>query len=252
MLDSLNKPVVFAHRGASKYAPENTISAFKLAIEQQADAIELDVQLTADKEVVVFHDNKLDRTTNGKGYLKDHDYQSLLELSAGKLFGPPYQPEKIPALFQVFETFGKSIYYNIELKNLLTPLDSLPAQVISIIQEYNLEDHVLVSSFNPVALFRLERLNADLQKGILVKGRSPLPFQEIPFFCLQNYQSIHFSYDSISSNQVQSIHSSGKLAFTYTLNLPADILTSLRYGLDGFFTDDPVLARKTILSMEDE
>ena len=252
MLDSLNKPVVFAHRGASKYAPENTITAFKLAIEQQADAIELDVQLSADKVIVVFHDNKLDRTTNGKGFLKDHDYQSLLDLSAGKLFGPPYQSEKIPTLFQVFETFGKSIYYNIELKNLLTPFDSLPARVTSIIQEFNLEDHVLISSFNPIALLRLERSNSYLPKGILIKGRFPITLQKMLFFTLQNYQSVHFSFDSISANQVQSIHSSGKLAFTYTLNLPADILTSLRFGLDGFFTDDPALARKTILSMEDK
>ena len=250
MLASLPKPVVIAHRGASKLAPENTLAAFRLAIDQHADAIELDVQLTSDKEVVVFHDNKLDRTTNGEGYLKDHTYQSLNELSAGILFGPPYDTEKIPALAQVFATFGKSVFYNIELKNLLTPFDSLPYRVNKLIKEYQLESHVLVSSFNPIALNRIERINSELPKGILLKGALPFMLHAAPFFTLRDYHSVHFSFISISSNLVQRIHTSGKLAFTYTLNLPDDILLSLRYGIDGFFTDDPSLARKTILSWD--
>jgi glycerophosphoryl diester phosphodiesterase len=250
MLSSLSKPVVIAHRGASKLAPENTLAAFRLAIDQQADAIELDVQLSADKEVVVFHDNKLDRTTNGEGYLRDHNYQSLSELKAGILFGSPYHTERIPTLSQVFTTFGKSIFYNIELKNLLTPFDSLPFLVNKLIKDYQLETHVLISSFNPIALTKIERINPDLPKGILLKGSLPFMLQAAPFSTLHNYQSVHFSNNSISPNFVQRIHTSGKLAFTYTLNLPDEILLSLRNGIDGFFTDDPSLARKTILSVD--
>ena len=252
MLDSIPKPVVFAHRGASKAAPENTLAAFRLAIEQKADALELDVQLTADKEVVVFHDNILSRTTNGEGYLKNQDFYSLNELNAGKLFSPAYQNEKIPSLAQVFDNFGDSTYYNIELKNLLTPLDDLPARVISIIMDYQLENHVLISSFNPIALSKIEKTCPSLPKGILIKGRFPINIQRFLLFPFLSYQSVHFSYNSISSNQVKSIRTSGKLAFTYTINTPSEILSSLRYGVDGIFTDDPKIARKMISSLENE
>lgn len=248
MLDSLSKPVVFAHRGSCKYAPENTLAAFSLAIEQEADAIELDVQLSSDKEVVVFHDQKLDRTTNGKGDVKDHTFDTLKALNAGILFGPAYPNESIPSLSQVFENFGDTIYYNIELKNLSTPFDDLPGRVVDIIKRYQLEDHVLLSSFNPIALIKIDKIIPGLPKGILLSGRFSRILHPYRFFPFLDYQSVHFSFESMSLNQIQTIHTGGKLAFTYTLNNPADIISSLNLGIDGFFTDDPVLARKTILT----
>jgi glycerophosphoryl diester phosphodiesterase len=252
MLDFLPKPVVFAHRGASKYAPENTLSSFHLAVDQGADAIELDVQLTADNQVVVFHDSHLDRTTNGAGLLKEHKLASLQKLNAGKLFGSEYDDVKIPALYQVFDIFGTSTFFNIELKNLLTPYDNLPVHVINLIQEYQLEDYVLISSFNPIALFKVEKIAPNLPKGLLIKGKLPLNLHRILILPFIRYKSVHFSFDTISSKQVQSIHSGGKLAFTYTINNPDEILTSLQDGVDGFFTDDPSLARKTLSMSKSE
>ena len=86
MLDSLPRPVVIAHRGASAHAPENTLSAFKLAIDQGADVIEFDVQLSSDKSVVVYHDHSLERTTDGAGYVKDKNLDYLKSLNAGIWF----------------------------------------------------------------------------------------------------------------------------------------------------------------------
>jgi glycerophosphoryl diester phosphodiesterase len=247
MLASLPRPVVFAHRGSSKDAPENTMAAFRLAIDQKADAIELDVQLSADKEVVVFHDHTIDRTTNGEGYVKDYDFRTLRKLSAGILFGNRYVGEKIPSLSHVFEDLGNSIFYNIELKNLITPFDDLPNRVVELVHRFNLKDRILISSFNPIALHKVSKASQEISKGILVKRDLPLSNLLFRLFSNLNYQSVHFSYDMISQKRVQTIHSSGKLAFTYTLNNPADIITSMKDGVDGFFTDDPALARKIIL-----
>ena len=98
MFSTLTSPVIFAHRGASSHAPENTLAAFQLAIDQGAEAIELDVQLTRDQEVVVFHDVHLDRTTNGSGKVKDLTLSELKSYNAGIAFNPAYQNEKIPTL----------------------------------------------------------------------------------------------------------------------------------------------------------
>lgn len=96
------KTRIWAHRGASGYAPENTLEAFKLAIDEKADGIELDVQLTKDKELVVIHDEKIDRTSNGKGYVKDYTLEELKKFNFN--YGnEKYEEVKIPTLKEVYE-----------------------------------------------------------------------------------------------------------------------------------------------------
>src|SRR5512145_3180337 len=107
MLDSLPHPFIFAHRGASAHAPENTLAAFQLALAQHADGIELDVKLTADGHVVVIHDPTIERTTGAKGRVKDMSLADLRSLDAGSFFAQTFQREKIPTLEEVFETMGK-------------------------------------------------------------------------------------------------------------------------------------------------
>src|SRR6266496_640164 len=116
MLESLPRPIVFAHRGASAHAPENTIAAFELALAQNADAIELDVKLTADGHVVVIHDSTVDRTTGSRGRVKDLSLAQLRSLDAGSFFSEKYRGEKIPTLEEVLEAVGKRTIINVELK----------------------------------------------------------------------------------------------------------------------------------------
>src|SRR5512132_864966 len=121
MLESLPQPVLFAHRGASAHAPENTLAAFELALAHQADAIELDVKLTADGHVVVIHDPTVDRTTGSQGRVKDLSLAQIRALEAGSFFSEKYRGEKIPTLEEVFESLGKRIFINVELTNYNTP-----------------------------------------------------------------------------------------------------------------------------------
>lgn len=107
---------IIAHRGASGYAPENTIAAFDLAVKMNADMIELDVQLTKDRQIVVIHDDRVDRTTNGSGFVKDFTLEELQKLDAGSWYGPAFQGERIPTLEAVLKRYHKKIGLLIELK----------------------------------------------------------------------------------------------------------------------------------------
>ncbi len=138
-------PLIIAHRGASSDAPENTITAFALAVEQAADGIELDVQLSADGIPVVLHDSTVDRTTNGRGSVSKFTIEQLQSLDAGD--GRP-----IPTLDQIFEIFGPTLLYNVELKSGFWPDRNLAAAVADRIEGHRLEEHVLVSSFSLLAI----------------------------------------------------------------------------------------------------
>ena len=246
MLDIFPSPVVFAHRGASMHAPENTLPAFNLALEQGADALEFDVQLSADKAVVVLHDQTLDRTTNGTGRASDQNLEYLKTLNAGEAYGSAFSELKIPTLEDVLENFGTSTIYNIELKNFQTPSNDLPDRVASIIKNSKLTDRVLFSSFNLVALKKISKLLPNTIRGILLhKSWKVDLLNNIPYLPF-NFDTAHLAFSTLSSKRIKRLHSSGKLVFTYTLNHPHDIQTALNLEVDGFFTDDPALARRTL------
>jgi glycerophosphoryl diester phosphodiesterase len=126
LLFDLPRPVIFAHRGASGYAPENTLTAFNLAVQQGSDAIELDVKLTADGQIVVFHDQTLERTTSATGKIGEKTLSELKELDAGSHFDISYLNERIPTLEEVFEAVGQRTSINVELTNYASPYDRLP------------------------------------------------------------------------------------------------------------------------------
>lgn len=246
MLDLFPSPVIIAHRGASKYAPENTFSAFQLALDQGSDAIEFDVQLSSDKSVIVMHDSTLDRTTDSSGWVRHHSLDVLKALNAGNSYGPGFPDEKIPTLEEVFSRFGASTFYNIELKNTSTPFDDLPAMVAPLIENSGLAGQILISSFNPYALFKIEKLLRDVQKGLLL--HSSLSIEFFRNFSLHpfEYQTVHLPFSYLNVRRIKSFQSKGKLVFSYTLNHPRDIRAALNLGVDGFFTDDPALARRII------
>ena len=116
MLEQFPRPIIFAHRGASIQAPENTLESFQLAFDLEADAIELDAKLSADGEVVVIHDATVDRTTNGHGRISALNLADLRTLDAGSFFSEKYRGARIPTLDEVFEAVGKRGLINVELR----------------------------------------------------------------------------------------------------------------------------------------
>ena len=149
---------VFAHRGASGYAPENTLEAFALAIRQGADGIELDVQLSSDGIPVVIHDETIDRVTDKTGYVKDYTLQELKELTVLKDRFPAYNQSKIPTLKEVLEAVKPSgIQVNIELKTGIYWYPDIEKKVAEIVEETGMKDRIVYSSFNHYSVQRLRR-----------------------------------------------------------------------------------------------
>jgi glycerophosphoryl diester phosphodiesterase len=240
-------PLIIAHRGASAHAPENTLAAFKLAIQKNADVIELDTKLTADEQVVVIHDQTVDRTTNGSGKVNNLPYAALREFDAGGHFGEKFQNEQIPTLEEVFEVCAGKILFNIELTNYLTPFDTLAEKVAQLISHFNLSKHTLVSAFHPIPLRRFHKLSPSIPIGFLAKsGSAGFLSRSWLGRAIIHYHAIHPEKSDVSSNLVRNAHKYGQRVHPFTVNAPEEMMKLLSLGVDGIITDDPALARKII------
>lgn len=162
-----DKFVIYAHRGASAYAPENTREAFKKAIELKANGIELDLQKTKDGKIVIFHDNYIDKKSNGTGKIEEHTYQELLELDFGSWFNNKYQNEKI-VLFEDFarDYLDKDLTFAIELKVL-----GIEKEALDIINRYKLHNNIYITSFLYDALANVKRIDSNIKLSWLIKDR---------------------------------------------------------------------------------
>ncbi len=241
-LDSWPRPCIFAHRGASAHAPENTLAAFELALRQGAPAIELDVKLSADGHVVVIHDPSVDRTTNGKGKVARLSLAELRALDAGSFFSEKYRGEKIPTLEEVFDLVGKRALINIELTNYTTPRDSLVEEVCRLVREHHMEENVLFSSFLPHNLHQAAILLPEVPRGLLaLEGWKGLWMRSFQFF-FGNYQALHPYVSDVTPQQIASVHRIGRRVHVWTVNDADRIRRLLKWGADGIFTDDPPLA----------
>ena len=245
-------PLIFAHRGASAHAPENTLAAFLVALQQGADGIELDAKLTADGHVVVIHDQTVDRTTKISGRVRDMPLEALLELDAGSHFDIAFKGEPIPTLQQVFERIGQEVLINIELSNYATPFDELPEKVAALIKRHHMAEWVVFSSFNPFALRRAQRLLPDVPIGLLaLSGRRGGWARGRLGKLLISYQSLHIELGDVTEALIKRIHGDENGLFVYTVNQASDMFRLFDQEVDGIYTDDPLLARRVIDSIQE-
>ena len=155
--------MILAHRGASSYAPENTMAAFYKALEMKANGIELDLKQTKDGEIVVFHDTDVSRTTNQSGNLRNFTLQEIQEFDAGSWFSGEYTGEKVVRFEDFLYYFGsKPIYLAIELKD-----DHIEAAVLAILQKFELQSKITITSFNFDNLVRMRSLSQSIELGFL-------------------------------------------------------------------------------------
>jgi glycerophosphoryl diester phosphodiesterase len=246
ILFQLERPTIFAHRGASNYAPENTIAAFILAIQQSADAIELDAKLCADGHVVIIHDQTVNRTAGAEGRVAEMTLAELQRLDSGSHFDVAFHGEAIPTLDQVLETVGKQIYVNIELSNYASKTDNLPEKAAGIVNRHALSDWVMFSSFNPLALVRTKRVLPDVPVGLLALRGGSGAWARSRLGSLLNYQALHPHYIDIDKKLVDRLHSRRVRIHPFTVNHASDLLRMARLDVDGIITDDPMLARQII------
>lgn len=247
MYNQLPNPAIIAHRGASAHAPENTLAAFQLALQQQADGIEMDTMLTADGYVVVIHDQTVDRTTEGSGRVKEKTLAELRELDAGSHFDIAFRGEPIPTLEEVFELLGTQIFINIELSNYSSPFDSLPEKVASLVRRYGMGPRILFSSFNPVALKRIQRLVPGAPVGLLaLPGSRGALARGFLGKVLVPYQALHPALADVNPKLVQRLHKENRRIYVFNVHTSAEIRQVIHLEVDGIFVDDPLLARRVL------
>lgn len=242
-------PLILGHRGAKNYAPENTLAAFTLALEQGAHGVELDVKLSADGVVIVHHDMTVDRTTNGKGKVAQLSLAELRELDAGSFFSEKYQGEKIPTLDEVFETIGKRAIINVELTNYSTPRDSLVEKVCGLVRRHGLQARIIFSSFFAGNLKKAAAFLPEVPRALLAldgwKGMWARSFG----FNFGDYYATHPYFTDISHQQVARVHKLKRKINVWTVNAEADLHRMIQWGVDGIITDDPVAAVRVAREM---
>ncbi len=234
------KPILIAHRGASAIEPENTLAAFKRALEFPfIKMIELDVYAIPSGELMVIHDNKVDRTTNGKGYVMESSFEYLRSLDAGSGSGKDSKKhEKIPTLNEVLDLIDRKVKVNIELKgeNTAEPVKKVVAQYLAKGWRH---DDFLVSSFNLEELRKFKRLMPEIPVGVIF-DRIPPGYAEYAQG-IKAY-SVHPSVKSTKKEIVDDAHRRGIKVFCWTLKEADEIERMCRLGVDGLFVNDPEFA----------
>jgi glycerophosphoryl diester phosphodiesterase len=241
MWTDLPRPTVIAHRGDKTYAPENTLAAFALAAEKGADAIEFDVQLTADEQVIVLHDPDLDRTTNGTGRVSKVPLAALRNLDAGAWFSEKFVGERIPTLEQVFETVGKRLYMNVELKNYATPGDNLVSKVVELVNKHGMQERTLFSSFLPHNLRKARLLLPEAPRGLLTM-HGKWGYWGRVFGWRGDYFALHPNLADVNSGLIERVHAAGKRVNVWTVNTEDDLQRMIGLGVDAIFVGDLELA----------
>ena len=225
----------FAHRGISSRCPENTMTAFFRAYENNCYGIELDVQLTRDGEVVIIHDENLKRTTGLDALVKDTSFADIEKLKANKSM-PSTENEHIPSLKEYCKwARDKDFITNIELKTGCIYYPSLVEKTIEIIKEYNMEDRLIYSSFNPLSLVQVKAVNKSYRCGLLVENH----IVNAGHLCKDlGFEYYHPGIKNISKDCVDECHAHGIEVNVWTVNTKEEESLLINLGVDAAFCND--------------
>ncbi len=228
---------IIAHRGASAYAPENTLVSFEKGLELGADMLELDIHMSRDGELVVMHDPTLERTTNGTGYIKNYSVKELKQFDASKRF-ESYRGERIPILQEVFDLAKKRATFAIEIKNCPILYPEIEKKLVRLIERNELVDDVIVIAFYHPSLKEIRRLNPDVRTGILYKGALLEPWAVAETV---GASALHPMYAYTMVDMVAEAHKRDYLVHPWTINSVPELEQWIKYGVDGIASDYPDL-----------
>ncbi len=234
---------VWAHRGASGYAPENTIEAFQLAVEMNADGIELDVQLTKDGELVVIHDEVIDRVSNGSGWVKDYTLKELKVFNYNKTH-IKYNFAEIPTLEEVYSTLKDTdLYINVELKTGIVFYNEIEKKVLELENNMGMSDRVIYSSFNHYSIMKIKELNPKAKTGFLyVDGFTDM----VGYGAKMGVNAIHPPVGNIKFQDLGKLCKKNGLQINVWNVRDNDIINCCEIGVDAIITNYPDRTRKII------
>ena len=254
--------LTIAHRGASAYAPEHTIPAYRLGHQLKGDFIEIDLQMTKDSHLIAMHDETLNRTTNGSGLVKDHTLEEIKRLDAGSSFNKKrpnlakeeFQDVKVPTLKEIIETFGHDARYYIETKS---PEDNpgIEERLLEILNQYKLsdpsvvKDKIIIQSFSKESLKKIHSLNSSIPLVQLLTHTQTLrltneDLKKYKTFCL----GLGMNYTDINATDVQKIQKQGLEVHPFTVDKEEDMKKLIEWGVDGMFTNYPDRLQHVILA----
>ena len=232
-----------AHRGASRYAPENTLAAFRLAFEHGVPAVECDVRRTQDGHLVVIHDPAVDRTTDGRGAVGSLTLESLRRLDAGRWFGPEFAGERIPLLQEVLEAVRGRALIKIEIKNDPVTSEGIEQQVAGVIRGYSMEDEVLVMSFDHRIIRELRSAAPRIATGILYEARLVDPVAAARAAAAD---ALCVDWGYLDRGLVDIAHRAGLGVFVWTVDDEQAIRRCRDLGVDGITSNDTRLIARLL------
>ena len=235
---------VWAHRGASMVAPENTMAAFAKAHELGADAIELDVHRTADGVPVVIHDETVARTTNGRGYIHSGSFAWVRSLDAGSRFHPNFRGEQIPSLEEVLAFVrSTSMSLNVEIKNNQVLYSGIETEVVQLLDQYKMIDRTVLSSFNHDSVKKVRALREDLSVAFLCTEFQPVNALYAKQF---GVQALHPSIRVLNPNYMREALHLNIAIRPYTVDDEQTMRILQSWGVDAVITNDVALGRQTV------
>lgn len=240
----MNRPLVIAHRGASAYAPENTMSAIKKAVQMEADGIEIDVQLSKDGHVVVIHDTTVNRTSNGNGKVSSMTLEQLKALDFGSWFSKEFKNEPICTLEEVFDYLKDwNGLINVEIKKEWLQFNSIEKKVVELIDKFDMRNRIIVSSFSTLSLLTIKRLDKNIPTGILYSS----PAKEFIILAkLFKIDAIHPWYKDVTKDMKEAAVKGNIKIHTYTVDDVAEMKKLAKLGVNGIITNVPDIALKAL------
>jgi glycerophosphoryl diester phosphodiesterase len=235
--------LVMAHRGSMGQAPENTMAAFQLVMDQGCNAIELDIHLSKDGEIIVCHDATLDRTTDMTGYINEMTVQELKKADAGKWFHEQYVGQRLPLLEEVFDLVPPHILLNIEIKESYGR--QLELKLLELLKKRNRIDSVILSSFHMKSLRFLKESEPEVKIGLIyncnfIQHREAANLVGVPVY------SLHPNFHNIDQENIVDAITHGLKVFPYTINDEKEMKEAISYGVSGIITNFPARLRSII------
>lgn len=226
------KLIITAHRGASGWAPENTLAAFKKAIDMGSDYSELDVHLSKDGEVVLLHDSELDRTTDGEGGMWNYTLAELKKLDAGSWFSAEFAGEPLPTLREVIRAVKGKMKLNIEIKISGNEPD-IAEKVVEIVRAENFIDECMITSFDKAAVVRCKKIAPEIKTGFIFNEKNTEDYLN------GSWEILSCKYTVVNQDFVNGARKAGKLIHVWTVNEKDMMKKIIAFGVDGIITNYP-------------
>lgn len=236
---------IIAHRGANRYAPQNTIPAFRKAVEPGCDGFENDVHLTKDGQIVICHNYTVEATSNGEGTITEMTFDELRALDFGSYFCTDFKGTKIPLLSEFFELCAGLDIINVEIKTPQKPCDIVP-KTIDLARRYGLQDTLIISSFSPDVLRECKQYAPDIKTGMLYSegecGDEMLRTDPVGFCKSIGCSAVHPHYALVDKKYIDDFHAAGMMVNPWTVDNPQDIVNLRDWGCDSVITNVPDIA----------